>query len=195
MLTLDADLDLAMPRSLPMFFVVFILSISLASATPLPQTRDASLSPASAGYLALGLCLPFVLLAVLKFAYLRHRRAQTIHTTPENISPGAVRSISASVSGDEKKSPFIGLGLDASSVSAAGVLRIPPGLVSKHATESSLWYKPGLSSVSRLVERGDVGKLELEGYLVGFLGSPAWETRIQVRRDRVTRKHIAGLSS
>lgn len=183
-----------MARSLPSLIVTIALFTRFISATPLPQTSDSPLSPVSAACLALGLGLPFVLLALFKYAYLRYRRAQTIHTSPGRHNRRA-GSFPTSVSENEKKSPLVGLGLDTSSVSAAGALRIPPELVSKPTTRSYPWPDLGLSSVSRRLARHQVKNLDLEGYLVGFLGSPAWETRIQTRRNKATRKNTAGLST
>lgn len=190
----DLNLDVAMFPSLSSLFFVFILFIYEAYATPLPQNTDTVLSPTSAGYLAVGLCLPFIILAVLKYAYLKFRRAQTIHNSTCNGSPENC-VLSPSVSIHEKKSPLVGLGLEASSVSAAGVLHLSPDLVSEHPIKTSNWRILRMGTPSKVFWPFGIVKVDIQAYLVGFLGSPEWETRIKVRRDKVARKDLASCST
>lgn len=172
---------------------VFILCslVWTTYATPVPTDSDALINPVSAGCLALALCLPFLLLAVLKYVYLKYRRAQTIHkASGANETVGV---LSPSVSLHEKRSPLVGLGLDTSSASAAGRFGLPAGLtfsISKLRIHKLL----GVMSLRNAFKWDAETKTNLQGYFVGFLGSPHWETRIKVRRDKVERKDLAGLS-
>lgn len=174
-----------MSRRLSCSFFAFIILVCGTYAAPLPQDTDAHLSPTSAGYLALGLCLPFVLLAILKYTYLKCRRAQTIHGSTRSISPEQ-GGLSPSIAINEKKSSVVGLGLATSSV-----FPLSPGVTSEHPAEPRQWSLLNHRAFAKVFKRTISLKVELRGYLVGFLGSPAWETRIKIRRGNATRNGSA----
>ncbi|EKM52584.1 uncharacterized protein PHACADRAFT_149364 [Phanerochaete carnosa HHB-10118-sp] len=160
------------------FFTLF----SCANASPVSRRdTDPNLTPVSAGLLALGLSLPFVVLALLKYLYLKYRRAHTIHHGPRSSPYGEqiLSRSSADVLSEKCSSPLVGLGLDASSASAAFA---PPSSLAPTMSRS-FWR------LDRTTFRAASAKanLSFQGYLVGFLGSPAWEARITVRADTVAR--------
>lgn len=123
-------------QSVPSSMWIILLLVCATSATALP-TGTGSSTPVRSGGLAIALCTPFLVLAALKYVYLRHRRAQSIHESG-------------------KPSPLLGLGLSIS------------------------------NSTSRLFSPST--RTSVQGYLVGMLGSPDWETRIQARVDRAQRR-------
>ena len=172
-----------------LFCLVLSSTLTLkAYATPLPRNdSDSSLTPVSAGLLALGLGLPFVLLAILKLVYLKYRRAHTIHhghqSSPHRIQTMS-QSSSVNVLSEKQNSPLVGLGLDTSSASAAFALS--SGLVPVPTTRKLF----GLRHLNRTILRAASvsARRNLQGYLVGFLGSPEWETHIKVRTDKVARR-------
>lgn len=127
------------------------------SAMPLPVASGVALPSATPVYLTLALCTPFVLLAALKFSYLKYRRAQSIHCY------GTLSHLDCT-----KASRLLGLGYkeDLQDRTRKSRLRMK---VSK---------KLGMYWNSH----------QLSGYVVGFLGSPHWETRMKVKVDTATRK-------
>lgn len=130
---------LSLPPSsqpIPSSMWIILLLVCATSAAALP-TGTGSSTPVRSGGLAIALCTPFLVLAAVKYVYLRHRRAQSIHESG-------------------KPSPLLGLGLSIS------------------------------NSTSRLFSPST--RTNVQGYLVGMLGSPDWETRIQARVDREQRR-------
>ncbi|GJE95798.1 hypothetical protein PsYK624_119860 [Phanerochaete sordida] len=178
-------LDSGPHSTTPLLITFFLTLVAVTNASPVPRKsdQDSGLTPVSAGLLALGLGLPFVLLASLKLLYLKYRRAHTIHHGHQ-VSSGATRATtrsSADALSEKARSPLVGLGLDTSSASAAFALS--SGLVPL-ATPRRLWWRDMVSLRIVLVSV----RRALQGYLVGFLGSPEWETRITVRADKVARR-------
>ena len=115
-----------------------------AFAIPVSASAATAASGPSPVALTVGLCTPFVILVVVKYTYMKYRRAEFIHS--DTIEMHA-----------QTKAPsrLIELGLD-----------------------SQILQKPSRKFKIRC----------LSGYMVGFLGSPEWETTMKVRVDRVLRK-------
>lgn len=173
-------------------FLLSSLSIT-AYATPLPYTSaDSGLNSVSAGYLALALCLPFLVLIVLKYVYLKYRRAQTIHHAASESTSN--RQVASPALDEKQRSPLVGLGLDAS---ASGAPRLPLGLLSEGAVERGKRPVLGLGIWRKAVRQSlsFKARVDLQGYLVGFLGSPTWETRIKTRADKVVRRDMTAIST
>lgn len=161
----------------------FFTLISSANASPVSRRdTDPNLTPVSAGLLALGLSLPFIVLALLKYLYMKYRRAHTIHHGHRSSPYGeqVLSRSSADALSEKHNSPLVGLGLDASSASAA----FAPSSGLAPTAPRRIWRlnRAALRAVSVKA------KLNLQGYFVGFLGSPAWEARITARADKVARR-------
>ncbi|KAI0349733.1 hypothetical protein OH77DRAFT_1507353 [Trametes cingulata] len=119
-----------------------VRAVPLAGYNGAEASADAS-SSFSPLVAALSL-VPLSLLIVLKYAYVRFRRAQSIHAHPHTSSPILEKSMSPR-----------------SSTSVSRELAMEP--------PSRFW-------------------VVVTPYLVGFLGSPEWETKIRSRLDKTLRQ-------
>ncbi|KAI0799988.1 hypothetical protein C8Q74DRAFT_1363803 [Fomes fomentarius] len=116
--------------------------------------------------LAIALALvPFPLIALLKLAYLRFRRGQSIHALDSPLAPKATTSVSAPM---------------ATAASVSSSLAEKSNTVDL-ATDSS----PELSFLAR---QRQFFWIALQPYLVGFLGSPDWEITISCRITNTLRR-------
>ncbi|OSD03702.1 hypothetical protein PYCCODRAFT_188573 [Trametes coccinea BRFM310] len=134
----------------PLFYFVLYLLLRATTTIAVPVYDGAvlgSAAPYSVSPLTAALTLlPLPLLGALKFAYVRFRRAQSIHTHPQTLSPNI----------DKAMSP------------RSSVARLSAERLEEQRSPASLW--PSVTP-----------------YLVGFLGSPEWETKICSRLDRTIR--------
>lgn len=130
---LDSDSLLSLPvMHLSPIAVSCVLLLVGAHALPLGSPSSPAAASAASSPLTYSLVLlPFPLLALLKYVYVRHRKSQSIHDSGK-------------------------LGISAS-----------PSHLSRHLS-------PRVRS----------------GFLIGFLGSPSWETRIKCTIDSTTRKEL-----
>ncbi|KAI9057536.1 hypothetical protein FKP32DRAFT_1660817 [Trametes sanguinea] len=134
-----------------LFYIALYLLLRARTTTAVPVYDGAVLgssAPFSVTPLTAALTLlPLPLLGALKFAYVRFRRAQSIHTHPHTLSPN----------------------LDKTMPPRSSVARLSAERLEEQRSPARLW-----SSATP--------------YLVGFLGSPEWETKICSRLDRTIRQ-------
>ncbi len=146
---------------------VFLLALPLLTmAAPLYDNLHVSHPAEPLQPLAIALALvPFPLIALLKVAYLRFRRGQSIHALDSPLPPRATTSVSAPMS-------------TAASVGSS--------LAEKSNTvNSSTDLSPEPSFLAR---QRQCFWIAFQPYLVGFLGSPDWEVTISCRITNTLRR-------